>query len=334
MVGSDYQWSLERIYVRHLRNWGLDVELFAAQNMFLDHYNKSLLNKVVYKLGASGILRSVNDRLMKKIEDYRPEAVWVFKGMEILPDTLVKIKQQGILLANYNPDNPFLFSGSGSGNKNVTNSIGLFDVHFSYDRHIRQRIVSEFGLPCFNLPFGFELEEKVYLSCLQQKEVKKLGFIGNPDQHRAGFINRLADFFDIDVYGHGWDKAVSHKKITSFDAVYGDEYWHKLYCYRAQINLMRPHNPDSHNMRSFEIVGVGGIGLYPVTSDHIEYFGNNKLAVLYDGMDDCVEKVEELLSMSDSEVLAWRKRIRQAALDQGFDYHSRAKIFIDSINSI
>lgn len=334
MVGSDYQWSLERIYIRHLRSWGLEVELFAAQNMFLDHYNKSLLNKVMYKLGASGILKSVNDRLMKTIEQYRPEVVWVFKGMEILPETLVKIKQQGILLANYNPDNPFLFSGSGSGNKNVTNSIGLFDIHFSYDRHIRQRIESEFKLPCVNLPFGFELEEKVYQSCLSQKEIKKIGFIGNPDRQRADFIRQLAGFFDIDVYGHGWDQAISHKRVTSFDAVYGEDYWHKLYCYRAQINLMRPHNPDSHNMRSFEIVGVGGLGVYPATSDHVAYFGRDNLAILYTDMEDCVKKVESLLTMNDSDVMAWRKRIRQTALNEGFDYHSRARIFIDSINSI
>lgn len=334
MVGSDYQWSLERIYIRHLRSHGLEAKLFAAQNLFLEHYNNSLLNKVVFKLGMSGILTSVNDRLMKTIEQFSPEVVWVFKGMEVLPETLVEIKKRGILLANYNPDNPFFFSGAGSGNRNVTRSIGLFDIHFSYDRHIRQRIIAEFGLPCINLPFGFELDEAVYQNCLQQKEIKRLGFIGNPDRQRIDFISSIADHFEVDVYGHGWDKALSHKRVSTFDAVYGNDYWYKLHSYRAQINLMRPHNPDSHNMRSFEIVGAGGIGLYPATSDHQEYFGNDHLAVLYKNMNDCVKSVEDLLHMDDSDALNWRKNIRLEALNRGFDYFSRAKIFIDAINSI
>ena len=35
---------------------------------------------------------------------------------------------------------------------------------------------------------------------------------------------------------------------------------------------MRIHNPDSHNMRSFEVPGVGGIMVAPDTKEHRIFF--------------------------------------------------------------
>jgi hypothetical protein len=113
------------------------------------------------------------------------------------------------------------------------------------------------------LPFGFELSDKLFKECSEQDEVMKLCFLGNPDKERVQFIEQLANSLPIGVYGNDWNKHTIHSNITCFGPVYRDGFWKTLYRYRVQLNLMRPHNPASHNMRSFEIPAVGGIGLYP-----------------------------------------------------------------------
>src|SRR5580658_6310246 len=117
IVGSDKIYAIENYYEKYIAQQGIEVFLFTAQNFFYDYYHHSVINKIIYKAGLSSIVREINDRLKKVVEELQPHVVWVFKGMEITPECLAWIKQKDIILVNYNPDNPFIFSGKGSGNK-------------------------------------------------------------------------------------------------------------------------------------------------------------------------------------------------------------------------
>lgn len=334
LIGSDKVWSLERIYCKHLVTLGHEVELFAAQNIFYDYYGKNIFNKIVFRAGLSGIFRSINDELVKRVEKFQPNLVWVFKGMEVLPDTLERVKAMGIKTVNYNPDNPFFFSGSGSGNQNVTRSIKLYDLHFTYDRDILHNIESRYKIPCCMLPFGFELAEELYEKSCQQEELIKVCFLGNPDKWRVEFLEQIAEEVAVDVYGNNWHIFTKHRNISVFGPVYGEDFWKTLYRYRVQLNLLRPHNPASHNMRSFEIPGVGGIGLFPRTVDHEEYFESMGIANLYTGPGDCVNKAKQLLNLSPHQAALLRKNARKLSLESGYDYYSRTKQFLENIKKI
>jgi len=131
--------AIERYYIKHLNELGVETELFAAQDIFFQQYGKSLVNKILFKAGLSTIYREINDLFREKVKQASPDIIWVFKGMEIFPETLRWAKKEGIKLVNYNADNPFIFSGKGSGNKNVTGSIGLYDLHMTYDKATLER---------------------------------------------------------------------------------------------------------------------------------------------------------------------------------------------------
>src|ERR1700738_4749112 len=115
IIGSDHIWSLERIYLKYLHQQGIRTELFAAQNLFYAYNGHSVINKLKLRIGISDIYRSINRQLRSKIEQFKPDIVWVFKGMEVLPETLEWIRSKGIKSVNFNPDNPFVFSSRGSG---------------------------------------------------------------------------------------------------------------------------------------------------------------------------------------------------------------------------
>ncbi len=332
MVGSNHVWSLEKIYYKYLRELSADVELFPAQNYFYEYYNQSLINKIIYRAGLSGIIDKVNKKLQKHVEHFKPDVVWVFKGMELLPATLQWLKDQHIFLVNYNPDNPFIFSGQGSGNANIGKSIALYDLHFTYNLEVKNRLEKE-GHNVFFLPFGFDLSERLYEECCKEKEIIKPCFIGNPDRGRADFINKLAGKgIAIDVYGNQWDKFLRHPKINLFPTVLGDDFWKVLRRYRVQINLMRVHNLNSHNMRSFEIPSVGGIMLAPDTDEHRLFFNDKKEVFLFSDLEQCANLINQILCSEGAIVDSMRQEARQRCLISKYSYADRAVLVLQQLN--
>jgi spore maturation protein CgeB len=303
IVGADYQWAIENHFVKHFSSLGSTVELFPAQRYFYEYYYKNIVTKLICRLGLSRIYHEINANLLKRVEDFKPEVVFVFKGMEVLPETLINLKQEGIKLVNYNPDNPFIFSGYGSGNKNVSDSLMLYDLHLTYNLEILEKLKS-MQLEAEFFPFAFEEGIERAPELIEAAEVLKPCFLGNPDKNRVEFLNQLADRgVKLDVYGNDWAKNSIHPNITAYPPVYGDEMITVLRKYRVQLNLMRIHNLNSHNMRSLEIPGHGGIQLAPRTVEHERLFKEGEEIFLYNDVDDCVAQIDKLLILSFEEAL-------------------------------
>jgi len=312
------------MYLKYLLELNVSAELFAAQNFFYDYYKKSLVNKLKFKTGISTVYREINSKLIDKVNHFKPDLIWVFKGMEVLPSTLVHLKKKSIRTVNYNPDNPFIFSGKGSGNSNVTKSISLYDLHLTYNLSVKKKLQEEYHKPTFFLPFGFELSESLYHSCCEEREIGKICFLGNPDKKRADFIRRIADAgMSIDVFGNDWSDFLKHARIKDFPPVYGDEFWRTLRRYRVQLNLMRRHNDDSHNMRSFEVPGVGGIMLAPDTAEHRLFFKDGEEVFLFSSIDDCVTKANAILSLSNEQAAIIRSNAHRRSISSGYAYKDR-----------
>lgn len=335
IVGSDQVWSIEKIYLKYLSEIGLETELFAAQNFFFKYYNPGLINKIFFRLGISSIYKKINALLLEKAKQYKPDIIWIFKGMEIFPETIDQLKLSGIKVANYNPDNPFIFSGRGSGNENVKNSTGKYNLHFAYDRTVQKKIADEYSIKTAYLPFGFELSESLYEDCVAQKEIIKVCFLGNPDNERAFFLKSLLDAgIQIDLYGNDWNKFINHQNASVFPPVYGDEFWKILRRYRVQINLMRIHNINSHNMRSFEIPAVGGIMIAADTPEHRMFFENEKEIFLFKNLNECKERINYVLNLSAEDANKIRNHARLRSISSGYSYKDRAKTVYETFQKV
>jgi spore maturation protein CgeB len=328
VVGGDKVSSIENYYSKYLKEFGVTVSRFLAPNLFYEYYETALFNKVLFKFGFSRIYESINSQFKSTVEEQRPDIIWIFKGMELFPETLEWAKAEKILLVNYNPDNPFLFTGRGSGNSNITNSLGLYDLHFTYNLEIERKIKSEFiNSKTSYLPFGFELDSDTMNHCEALSEVEELCFLGNPDSMRSAFIKKLCDAsVKVVVYGHDWGKFLkSNEHLTINDAVYGIEQWEVLRKYRIQLNLMRIHNVDSHNMRTFEIPGIGGIMLAPHTAEHELFFVNRKQVFLYKDLAACIALIKEILNFSTQQAQNVRTAAREKSVSAGYSYRDRAQ---------
>jgi spore maturation protein CgeB len=336
LVGSNKSWAIERYYVQYLRKIGANVNHFTSADMVSDWYGKNIFNKLLFK---SGVMRSygrVNKELIRQAYDYNPNIILVFKGMEIYPHSLETLGKE-FRLANYNPDHPFIISSKGSGNSNVTKSVGLYHLHFCYHTGLQNQIQKQYNIPTAFLPFGYELTDQDYKFVSSEPEVNKVCFVGNPDQIRIETIKTIADSGSpIDVYGHGWNKTalsdVKHVKI--FDAVYGTDLWKTLRRYRVQVNIFRKHNIGSHNMRTFEIPAVGGIQLSPFSEEQALFFNEGKEVFFYKDHRAMIESIKKILSLSNEDAFIVRNNARERSVNSGYSYYDRACTVFNTFKSM
>ena len=333
--GSDRGAAIEKFYISYIRRHGGDLSFFPAHSLFHDYYYGGLLHKLLFRTGLSGSYASINRKFKQAVNEYKPDVIWVFKGIELYPETLGWAKARGIKLVNYNPDNPFIFSGSGSGNKNITRSIGLYDLHFTYSLDIQKQLEEHGWGPTALLPFGFELSQEEYDAAAAQEEIVRVCFLGNPDELRADFVADLASRgILLDVYGGNWEKWVDHPGIRTFPPTYGLDMWKTLRRYRVQLNLMRIHNLNSHNMRSFEVPAVGGIMLAPDTPEHRLFFENGKEAWLYRTVTECAAMAKKLMELSPEDAGKIREQARRRSLSSGYSYENRALQALSMIRTL
>ncbi|WP_293297047.1 glycosyltransferase [Pedobacter sp. UBA4863] len=329
IIGDDAVWAIENYYAKHLQKQGLNCKIFNAGGLYRKHYT-TIWDKLKHKIYPTSLLKKINDQILNYVDHFQPQVIWVFKGMEIMPKTLTILKQKGYFLVNYNPDHPFIFSSRGSGNKHVTKSIRLYNLHFSYHPEVIKRIEFDYAIPCESLPFAFE-ESAMHLDNGYNDEINEVAFIGNPDQIRKKVVDTIAKAgIKVNVFGHAWHKFVKNNHfITVHEAVYGDTFWQIMQTYRVQLNIFRPHNIGSHNMRSFEIPSIGGIMLSPTSNQHLTFFTSNQEAFFYDDEHTMLANIKYILALPKQQAMAIRVAARAKA--KSYTYEQRTADFLSKL---
>jgi spore maturation protein CgeB len=328
LEGSARHMAVEWHYVRYLKELGADVCQHSAYDTVFHFHTRNLFNKILFRLGWKTLYPRVNKELIKLAHEYKPDVIWVFKGMEIFPDT-VKQLAKDFIIVNYNPDHPFEFASKGSGNKNVSDAISFYNCYLTYSDKIAAELKERYGVPSGQLCFGYEYSDAVFQKAMTAPEINRCCFIGNPDNIRKAHVEALLQSgLPVDVYGHGWDGFFSkgqYPQLQVFDAVYGDDFWIRARQYRVQLNVFRPHNEASHNMRSFELPGIGAIQLAPRSPEHERFFEEGKEIFLFNDYKEMIEKAQHLLQLSANEALHIRNAALQRSIASKYSYKNRAE---------
>ena len=335
IVGSNNSWALETYYQKHLKDLNFDCTIFNVPDFF---QLKNVIDKVRYKIGDGSIYKTVNEQLIAYCSLYKPKIVWIFKGVEIYPSTLLILKKNGHFLVNYNPDHPYIRTSIAHGGKNIPDSVPLYDLHFSYREDLVKKIYFDLGIKTVRLPFGFEVSSSNFLEASNQKENVKICFVGTPDSLRSIELVAFANLgFKIDIYSLTYpckSILVKNKNIQLFPVVLKQDFWNTLYRYRVQINFLRQHNIGSHNQRTFEVPGIGGILLTPFSEEQMNFFEDRSEIFLYQNMNQACVIMDELMAMPQSNANDLRQNARKAAIDKNYSYRDRAIIVANTFNAI
>ena len=325
ILGSFVGGALEHQYVRGFKKLGWDVCCFEMRLPLISLRQRSTADKIVYRVLPALYLKNLNIKIITTAKEIKPEIILVFKGMEIFPETLFELKKHTKLLCNYNPDHPFQFYSRGSGNRFVVEGIRHYDIYFSYSKSICDQLCRKYDVVAECVPFGFD--ETVSGSVYSKEDLSdKFVFIGTCDIKRANYFKKLSDF-PVRIFGDSsWNKAKSiNKNFYSGYPVYGNDYGNVSFSSRAVLNLLRPHNikEQSHNMRTFEVPGYGGLMIANRTAEQLDFFEEDKEAVYYETLEELKDKLQFYMQHNYAGN-AIKKNGYKRAQKSGYSYRERS----------
>lgn len=334
LVGSFGEYAFETIYSRYLKSFGVDTHEFDIQKPFFAVINKNILNRTLSKINSNHFCKDINRRLLSIAQLKKPDAVLVFKGMQIFPETVEEIKRHTRIIANYNPDHPLHFYSAGSGNMNVLNSVQLFDVHFSYSQNIAQKIKNRYSLPAYWVPFGYDENVK---GVPAYSFPTSFLFIGAWDKERQRLLSDLKEF-DIKIFGNApWQYRTylspSIQKMYQNKPLLKGEYLSASNTALGNLNLLRKQNrvEQSHNMRTFEVPGYGGLLISERTEEQLGFFEENKEAVYFSSQDELRSKLR-YFSENPRSTLKIKEAGLTRSLRSNYGYLHRVKQLFQILN--
>lgn len=284
--GAFWHGSLEESYARAFESIGWNVARFDWERHQNDHplAGMALTNKLL----RSKIANRTGKWLNTAIQDAQPDLVLVVKGKMISPPTLIAIKQtlSDRPLVNFNPDSPWEPANS---SRRLLESISVYDIHFTWSKQLLPKFIDAGAKKAEYLPFAYDpvLHQplKGDLPPIQYDAI----FVGTYSPERDLVLSSL-EGCNIRIVGNGWKKAkyVPKDWILS-EAVYGEDAVRVLALGACSVNLLRPQNRHSHNMRTFEIPATANAMLTTRSEEQAQWF--------QEGFEmECFATPEELLS--------------------------------------
>lgn len=104
--------------------------------------------------------------------------------------------------------------------------------------------------------------------------------------------------------------------------------------YRVQLNFFRPHNVESHNMRSFEVPACGGIMLGEDSIEHRDFFEINREAFYFRSPEEMIDLTRFVLAMPKVEADVVRAAARRRSIMGGYSYRHRAQAAFAEIEKL
>ncbi len=310
IIGSISFNSIELIWKNHFENSNVEVEIFNIN----EYFSYNIVNKLFIYFNIYIPFFSLNNKLKKFVNKKKYDFIVIFKGNEVLVSTIKEIKKNCNFLVNYNTDHPLIRYEFSHGAKNISESLFYYDIIVTYNHDLFVALLHRKYL-AYHLPFCHDISDDKYQRIVMNnsQEVKAVCFIGNADDERVRIVNFIStNNIPIHVYGHNWDKYNLSANVLINEAIYFTEYHNLIRKYRIQLNLLRYHNFNSHNMRTFEIAACGGIQLATNSLEYDMYFKEHGSIFTFNNDSDLIEQINYIFSFTEQEVSTFRHAARNA----------------------
>jgi len=208
----------------------------------------------------------------------------------------------------WNPDSPFddAVSNRGAG---IPRTIGAYDAYITWADDVAEEL-SAAAAQVLVVPFAWD-PYVMRPTAGHGVATGRIVFIGTGTRERSAWLQNLAHLRPM-VFGNRWPKI---QGVDIWPPVRGAEFCKIVGEAKWNLNLLRPQNARSHNMRTFELVGAGGTQVAPWTDDHRRFLGADSRTVLFQSK----EELESILRSDPCE-----RAPRQPTLLKGHTYRDRA----------
>jgi len=263
-------------------------------------------DKVINKLSYEFNEKVINEKLLFEIEEYKPDILFISKGVNIFPETLYKFKCMGIIIANWNPDD---FFNKLNSSRFLLDSLNIYDYVFSARKHLFEEYVNK-GVK------NPHYIEWYYIPWLHKKQKDILPvrnivtFIGTYSKRRESLINNIDKNINIEIWGGGWNfSTLRFKKNISIKNKFLNQIDFPYIISNSLINLniLTIENRDQTNLKIFEITASNGLLLTEdtetsrlVLGNNAIYYNANKLSTLNDNINNILYNHKDMQKIKDS----------------------------------
>jgi spore maturation protein CgeB len=334
VLGAFGKGALEHFYLRGFRQFDVTIDTFDITDAYYSRVNSSLLNKVINKVNPAVFYQPINKELFRYIAKKQYDVIVVFKGMALFPSSIEQLKKHTKFLCCYNPDHPFSFFSEGSGNANIRDSISHYHLYISYAQTISKEVKERYGVDTATIPFGYDDAATAPIEMKMDELADKIIFVGSFDAHRAAVLSKI-DLPSLVIFGDGkWKTRTTRypglRNAFAGRALYDEEYKVATHTAAGSINLLREQNlvEQSHNMRTFEVPGYGGLLIANRTKEQGEFFEEDKEAVYFESFEELKDKIR-FLSGNSSAVKAIKEAAVKRAIASNYSYTHRSREMYD-----
>ncbi|MCA0238529.1 MAG: glycosyltransferase [Bacteroidetes bacterium] len=305
-IGNTWRGANDGSLFRSLSKSGYIIELIETNRFFPLNY--SFFLKVVERLIYQIRLNEFNSYIIKTAIKSKSEVAIIYKGAEIFPETISKLKKMGIYTVNFYPDVSFFTHGA-----LLAKSICLYDLIVSTKSFAKKDLLTNDIKSIVEfIPHGFDTEIhkpiKFEKSKIPNIYISDCVFIGQQSTSKANYIMNILTTIptiDFKVWGNGWDNSIINKNYIVGNAVFGDYYALALQCSKISLGLLSEKVPgassgDLITARTFEIPGTGAFMIHERTDEIHNYFEEDKEIVCFETNEELTDKVKYYLN-HDSE---------------------------------
>jgi spore maturation protein CgeB len=293
-----------------LKELSSDIKVMFPYN---ENYKRTLIDKVFSRLKIPLDPNHINKRILETCKIFKPDIVFIVRGLLIKPTTLQTIKSLGIKSISWSNDDMYARH-----NRSLwyTWSLKYYDLvgtQKSYNCNANElpslgaKVL--FQNKAFDPKVNYPVENCASFNC-----VHDVVFVGTKEQDRYEHIRFLAEKgIAVNVYGWGKpDFGTHHENIIFHDRhLFGEEFSAALGCSKIALNFLRKINRDLQTSRSVEIPASRGFMLAERTEEHLKLFQEGMEAEYFSSKEELLEKVQQYLNNETQ-----RRAIAQAGFER------------------
>ena len=310
----------------------LDTNSYATKNR--------VLGKLTFLLAAGPDVRRLNRDILRLAAQHRPDLLWADKVLQLQPATVLRCRAMGIQTVCYMIDNAF-GPRRDSGLRLYKKSIPCFDLHCTQRdvsvadliRHGARDVIkiqtAYDRVTHFPPPPGWSDADRN----------RGVSFIGSPYDDRAQFLSRLSQAgLPVVISGaqRAWQRALTSAQFETMfreGELEADAYREGIWRSKINLSFLTKSNQDEFTHKSFEIAGCAGFLLVERSPGHASRFVEDKEAVFFSTVDECMQKIN--LYLPDEEA---RTRIgnagRERAERDGYHNDHQLRLILDRLQSL
>jgi spore maturation protein CgeB len=308
LVVGDFIYPIyEQAFYNKFTEIGHYTEKFEiSKYLSITNKNSILRNyyKVQYKFNLGLSIIKLNNELLKKVADFEPDFIFVYRGKHISPKTLLQIKQKypNIKLFNYNNDDAFSEKYPSYFWNLYKKSIKYYDHVFCY----RKKNVDDLNnigynntsllLPCYIKENNFKIQNT------NSQNKFQIVFIGHfEDDGRDEFLKMIIEKkYKLGLFGTGWENSKYYsffiENLGTINRLDSESYNETLNNSKIALVFMSKLNNDEYTRRCFEIPATGSVMVSERMPALMKIFKENEEIIFFNNTNDFLSKIETLLN--------------------------------------